>query len=231
MPKRPARSLDGIEEEERESLRRAFGGRVKSGAEDECWLWSGYRMKNGYGLVGVRKGRTYLAHRLAWFFHHGADPGPQLVLHRCDVRNCCNPKHLWLGTYADNNQDRARKGRSFSTLHPEKTHFVLHPEDAAKLKGKDHGMAKLSEADVLDIRSRKPYFGMLADLGREFGVTYVTIGAILRGEIWRHLLPEGLPAAVEYPKRGQGRRIIDGSSPRRRIAPDGTHYLDRKVGP
>jgi hypothetical protein len=37
----------------------------------------------------------------------------QYVLHKCDVRNCINPDHLWIGSAADNNRDCAAKGRHY----------------------------------------------------------------------------------------------------------------------
>ena len=33
-------------------------------------------------------------------------------MHKCDNKLCCNPNHMDLGSYADNNKDAALKGRS-----------------------------------------------------------------------------------------------------------------------
>ena len=80
--------------------------------EDDCWLWTGRVNRKGYGEIhlGGRNGRTLLTHRLAWMLTYG-DPGGLCVLHHCDKPACCNPRHLWLGTRADNNRDMRSKGR------------------------------------------------------------------------------------------------------------------------
>lgn len=35
-----------------------------------------------------------------------------VVRHKCDNLRCVNPEHLEIGTLADNNKDRAKRGRS-----------------------------------------------------------------------------------------------------------------------
>jgi hypothetical protein len=85
-----------------------------------CWLWQGFiqpvRMTDrgfavgGYGSIGYR-GRNWAVHRVMWTIHHGTQPKKMDVCHDCDVRHCCNPDHLWLGTRSQNLQDMANKGR------------------------------------------------------------------------------------------------------------------------
>jgi len=87
-----------------------------------CWLWTGYvDCSWGYGQVPFRGdkygGRT--AHRVSYVLFVGAVPEGMLVLHKCDVRCCVNPDHLFVGTHRDNQQDKCRKGRHGNQL---KTH-------------------------------------------------------------------------------------------------------------
>lgn len=83
---------------------------VKVDKSGECWVWTGSRGSGGYGKVRYQ-GALCFAHRLAWELTHGPIPPGMSVCHSCDNRPCCNPAHLWLGTYADNMHDRDRKGR------------------------------------------------------------------------------------------------------------------------
>lgn len=78
-----------------------------------CWLWTGRYGNNGYGTFGGgRKGERTGAHRLVWEITNGPIPDGLFVLHRCDVRGCVNPEHLFLGTAKDNTQDMMAKGRA-----------------------------------------------------------------------------------------------------------------------
>lgn len=81
-------------------------------SSSDCWLWTKGTNAYGYGVVAITgEGRSYIAHRLAWELHHGSPPGKLCVLHRCDIRHCCNPSHLFLGTRGDNIRDAVRKRR------------------------------------------------------------------------------------------------------------------------
>lgn len=128
-------NVDGRYEHIR-SVEQRFWSRVWKPTKDGCWIWKGTIMGLGYGSLHINRGDAHRiemrAHRLSWKIHYGEVPDDLLVLHKCDVRNCVNPRHLFLGTYQDNQSDMVEKGRS--------------------AHGEGHSNVKLTEDEVLEIR-------------------------------------------------------------------------------
>jgi hypothetical protein len=85
-------------------------------AENECWLWSGAKSYQGYGVfnlhIGKCKYKKVIASRLSYEFYNGQIPIDMFVCHSCDNPICVNPNHLFLGTQKDNLKDMSLKGRS-----------------------------------------------------------------------------------------------------------------------
>ncbi len=131
--------------------------------------------RDGYSLVGLYKnghGQLFRVHLLVLTTYVGPCP-PGL--------ECCHsdgePAHNYLSnlrwdTHAANMQDAISHG----TYTPPNT------------QGEASGMAKLAEADVIEIRRAYAVSGITqAALGARFGVAHTTISSIIHRKTWFHL--------------------------------------------
>ena len=117
-------------------------------------------------------GKLLKSHRIAWAVVNHKEPAELFVLHACDNPSCCNPKHLFLGTGADNSRDMVNKGR----------------HDPGDQKGEVNGNAKLTECDVKEIR-RLYASGKFTykELAAKFDIHFATVGYIIQEKLWPHL--------------------------------------------
>lgn len=139
-----------------------------------CWLWIGaINNRLGYGtVVNPATGRAMPAHRASYLKTHGSIPDGMDILHRCDVRCCVNPDHLFPGTHTDNMRDMMKKGRHRVPL------------------GAAHGKAKLTADAVRAIRASTEPHKVLAD---RYATSVHNIHTVRDRRSWQHLsqIPPG----------------------------------------
>ncbi len=133
---------------------------------DECLLWPFTVDRDGYGRVKYKLVETR-SHRLVFRLAYGRWPNP-LALHSCDTPGCCNLRHISEGTHADNQHQKAARGRS--------------------LRGVQQHDAKLTDELVLqarkEYRPRKMGFHRLA---KKYGVSKYAMRMAITGHTWRHV--------------------------------------------
>ncbi len=131
-----------------------------------CLLWDAGLAKSGYGEVRL-DGKVQTAHRVAWRLTYGEIPRGLCICHKCDVRSCINPRHLFLATVGDNNRDMWWKGRGRTT----------------GLSGAYNGNAKLTPAMVKGIWRLHNKGVIYKTIGRRYGVAQTTVSQVITGAI------------------------------------------------
>ena len=132
-----------------------------------CWNWKGSRHKQGYGTKAFA-GKRIKTHRLFYEIFIGKIPERICVCHKCDNPPCCNPDHLFIGTYKDNMQDMIKKNRS---------NFLV---------GEKCKRASFKNEDILEIRRLYPSVTQ-AELARRYKRSEGAIASIIHRRSWKHI--------------------------------------------
>lgn len=117
-----------------------------------CFVWKKAKTAGGYGVIGARPKLIY-AHRFAFETWVGPLVDEHYICHRCDNPPCCNPEHLFIGLPIANHMDMFDKGRA-------------------------RRYTKISDEDVLYIRSLELTSSVIEQLATRFEVNAAYIKGI-----------------------------------------------------
>lgn len=129
-----------------------------------CWEWkNNCSHPFGYARFG-HSGKVELAHRFSYNIHNPPLKKGECVLHQCDNPKCVNPAHLKAGSRKDNANERVLRDRG--------------------TKGSSVPTSKLTEQQVLEIRSSKLPVSKLASL---YNCSESNIYLIKSRGNWKHI--------------------------------------------
>lgn len=135
--------------------------------ESGCWLFTGH-LRTGYGHM-TNKHKAVYVHKYMYEKYKGPIPKGYYVCHTCDIKHCCNPDHLFIGTPQDNSDDCSKKGR--------------------QCRGSCRPQSILNETQVLEIRQIKETIDNITnvELGLIYGISPENISAIIHRRKWKHI--------------------------------------------
>jgi hypothetical protein len=132
-----------------------------------CHVYTGPVSKAGRGSMHVivdGKSKSKLVYHIAFYLMWGR--WPVRLNHLCDNPRCIREDHLREGTHKENMREKAARGRA--------------------PRGEGSHFAKLTEAQVVDIRSQRGG-ATNAQLGKQYGVTGSVVSRIQTGKLWKHV--------------------------------------------
>ena len=140
-----------------------------------CWIWQMGTTSTGYGQFSIPgKAWPARAHVASYESFVGPVPNDMLLRHKCDVRACCNPDHLEVGTKADNARDMVERGRSLKGR-------------PAAIRGELQWNSRLNEHQIVVIHELRAEGLTLREIGAMVGCSQSNVSLVLKGKAWAHM--------------------------------------------
>ncbi len=189
-----------------DKVKARFWAKVQKAGPDECWLWKGGIVRKGYGRFAWIDGRNYVAHRISLLLSGQQMPKPEAMgCHKCHNTSCVNPNHLYWGSAKENTHD-AMEARRFRWLgEPDQVAKYLE----ARPRGQNHRSAKITDAQVQEIRKAAAAGERYCIIAKRFGCSPSLISKILVGKLRQPASHcRGLPTARSGPRRGERHPMV-----------------------
>lgn len=147
------------------------GYKTEDGKRSKCLEWEGAVFSNGYGRLGMpvetKSELIHRAHRYAYYLAHCKIKKSESILHKCDNRLCCNPRHLYAGDHRQNMRDMTDRER--------------------QAKGSRSGKAVFLEEDVAFIRFFYASGFTYSALAEMVSSSKSTISNLIASGQWSHV--------------------------------------------
>jgi len=163
-----------------------------SKSPDGCWLWTGSKKEKNkykYGYFWMN-GKVHSAHRASFMLFIGSITSGLFVCHKCDVPECVNPSHLFIGDNSANMLNASSKNRHGAQIHKKKFQEIMRRNHRA-FPGEKHWASKLTEKNVKYIKDSFVRTGYRKsnryELASKFMVSTQSIMNIVNGHNWKHL--------------------------------------------
>lgn len=140
--------------------------------DDGCWICTSHKGAAGYPNVYRNRAQQRMA-RYVYELKTGIKvPEKKILSHSCKNPACINPEHMRVFTQRESVAERDKLGR--------------------QSKGENVHSAKLTEADVINIRKEIARGIKQAELARQYNVAFTTINRIHRKRSWKHVQIDSL---------------------------------------
>jgi hypothetical protein len=149
-----------------EKLSSLFLKRVSAKNENGCILWNEKSGSDWYGTFRMGD-KLVKSHRASYIMFVGDIKDMEMICHKCDIKNCVNPDHLFAASHTENMRDMHRKGRWIT--------------------GNFGGHLKLTRAQADEIYADQRTHNLIA---REYGVSRCTVSGIKNNKTWKRYIPD-----------------------------------------